>query len=554
MSKGVRSARIHPEQRWRWMRATTILVILSCCVSPQGVRGQDLGTWQLLLENAGIASMHTALTHFGTLVMIDRTDIGASQINLPPGVCRDSDDLVLKHDCTAHSVLYDPGTNTVRPLFLQTDPWCSSGQFMPDGTLMQTGGDFDGVRKIRTFVPCDPTGTCDWVESTTTELQSGRWYSTNQLLPDGRQIIFGGRSAFNLEFIPPNANGPLYFPFLNATNDDQNDNLYPYVHLLPSGNLFVFANRDSIEYNYLTDTVVRTFPQIPGEPRNYPSAGSSVMLPLLGSNNFSVVEILVCGGAQYGAYLNSAAQMPCSSTCGRMVVSDPIPTWDMTDVMPFPRCMGDMILLPTRDVMIINGAQQGSQGWTNAINPAFSPVLYYTYASPGYRMLPMAPTTIARMYHSTANLMQDGRIFIAGSNPHQFYVFNSDYPTELRVESFSPPYLSASNDVERPTITVAPQQITYNVPFTVTLSVPVALTTTVELNLVSAPYSTHSYQQGQRLVSLAVAAPVQVALASVYQVTATAPRGPTLAPPGYYMLFAVNRAIPSKAIWILVSS
>jgi len=64
-------------------------------------------------------------------------------------VCRDSNDLVLPHDCTAHSVLYDPGSNSVRPLFLQTDPWCSSGQFMPDGTLMQTGGDFDGVRKIR---------------------------------------------------------------------------------------------------------------------------------------------------------------------------------------------------------------------------------------------------------------------------------------------------------------------------------------------------------------------------------------------------------------------
>lgn len=209
-------------------------------------------------------------------------------------------------------------------------------------------------------MPCEPTGTCDWVESTT-ELQSGRWYSTNQLLPDGRQIIIGGRAAYNLEFIPPNANGPLYFPFLNATNDDQNDNLYPYVHLLPNGNLFIFANRDSIEYNYATDTVVRTFPQIPGEPRNYPSAGSSVMLPLLASNNFSVVEILVCGGAQYGAYLNSAAGMTCSNTCGRMVVSDPAPTWAMDDIMPIPRCMGDMILLPTRDVMIINGAQQGSQ-------------------------------------------------------------------------------------------------------------------------------------------------------------------------------------------------
>ena len=223
--------------------------------------------------------------------------------------------------------------------------------------------------KRRTFAPCPANGTCNWVESTTEALQVGRWYATNQLLPDGRQIIFGGRAAFTLEYIPGNPGGPLYFPFLNATNDDQNDNLYPYVHLLPNGNLFVFANTDSIEYNYVTDTVVTTFPAIPGNPRNYPSAGSSVMLPLLGSNNFSVVEILVCGGAQYGAYLNSVAQMPCSTTCGRMVVTDPNPAWDMTDVMPFPRCMGDMILLPTRDVMIINGAQQGARN-----SPSFAPV------------------------------------------------------------------------------------------------------------------------------------------------------------------------------------
>lgn len=48
----------------------------------------------------------------------------------------------------------------------------------------------------------------------------------------------------------------------------------------------------------------------------------------------------------------------------------------------------------------------GSQGWGNALNPAFSPVLYSTYAAAGARFTTLAPTTIARMYHSTANLMQ----------------------------------------------------------------------------------------------------------------------------------------------------
>lgn len=211
----------------------------------------------------------------------------------------------------------------------------------------------------RTFTPCPTNGTCDWVESQTLELQTGRWYATNQLLSDGTQIIIGGRSAFNLEYMPATSDGVVYFPFLNQTNDAETDNLYPYVHLLPDGTLYIFANQDSIQYNYLTNTVVKTFPQLLDTPRNYPAAGSSVMLPLLAANQFSSVEILICGGSQAGAYLNPTAQLPCVATCGRMTVTDANPFWSM-ETMPIPRCMGDMIILPTRDVIIINGAQQGT--------------------------------------------------------------------------------------------------------------------------------------------------------------------------------------------------
>lgn len=214
--------------------------------------------------------------------------------------------------------------------------------------------------KCRIFAPCPTTENCDWVESTQYQLESGRWYATNQLLPDGVQIIVGGRSAYNLEYLPPSAanNQPLYFPFLNKTNDAQNDNLYPFVHLLPDGNLYIFANRDSIVYNYIANTVVKKFPTIPGEPRNYPSAGSSVMLPLLAANQFSVVEVLICGGAQYGAFLQPWTNKTASITCERITVTDTNPTW-VEEKMPIPRCMGDMILLPTMDVLIINGASTG---------------------------------------------------------------------------------------------------------------------------------------------------------------------------------------------------
>ncbi len=52
----------------------------------QGVEAQ--GSWEIVQNNAGIASMHTAVTNYGTVVLLDRTDIGPSQLPLPDGVCR----------------------------------------------------------------------------------------------------------------------------------------------------------------------------------------------------------------------------------------------------------------------------------------------------------------------------------------------------------------------------------------------------------------------------------------------------------------------------------
>ena len=135
-----------------------------------------------------------------------------------------------------------------------------------------------------------------------------RWYATNQLLPDGRQIVVGGRYTYTYEFVPKRTRGEGSFAlgFLEEVQDKQNDNMYPFVHLMPDGNLFIFANRDSILLDYVNNRVVKTYPTIPGEPRNYPSAGSSVMLPLDYTNNFTVVEVLVCGGAQYGAFRSAS--------------------------------------------------------------------------------------------------------------------------------------------------------------------------------------------------------------------------------------------------------
>ncbi|KAL2504023.1 glyoxal oxidase-related protein [Abeliophyllum distichum] len=86
------------------------------------------GKWDLLLSNIGISAMHMQLLNNDKVVIFDRTDFGRSNISLPNGICRnDPNDVALKHDCTAHSVEYDVSANSIRPLMILTDTWCSSG-------------------------------------------------------------------------------------------------------------------------------------------------------------------------------------------------------------------------------------------------------------------------------------------------------------------------------------------------------------------------------------------------------------------------------------------
>ncbi|KAL2492012.1 glyoxal oxidase-related protein [Abeliophyllum distichum] len=85
-----------------------------------------------------------------------------------------------------------------------------------------------------------------------------------------------------------------------------------------------------------------------------------------------------------------------------VVVNQPNSIWEMED-MPFGRIMGDMVVLPAGDVLIINGAQAETQG------------------------IEMASQL-------------DGRVLFAESNPH--YFFSVEFPIKLRIKAFSPKHLS----------------------------------------------------------------------------------------------------------------
>ncbi|KAH9290122.1 hypothetical protein KI387_034239 [Taxus chinensis] len=392
--------------------------------------------------------------------MFDRTNFGPSQLMLDKGRCRDNPkDSVLTHDCTAHSIEYNIGSNRIRPLFIFTDTWCSSGAFASNGTLVQTGGSSDGGSDICYFTPCSG-GNCDWDNSQPTKLATDRWYASNQILPDNRIIIVGGNTKFNYEFVPKSTGeGVFSLPFLSqtVTTAQAENNLYPFLHLSSDGNLFIFANRDSILLDYKNNVVVKSFPKMPGDgPRNHPSTGSSVILPLSAADGFTKVEVFICGGSPDNGFTsaNAGIFVDALRSCGRMVITDQSPSWSMED-MPGPRTMSDMIILPNGEVIIINGARNGVAGWGMANTSVLTPYLYRPTAPFGRRFFTLAATSISRMYHSTANILPDGRVFVGGSNPHFGYVFTgTPFPTELQLEACSPYYLeNVYTKLFRPKIT-----------------------------------------------------------------------------------------------------
>ncbi|XP_024365322.1 aldehyde oxidase GLOX [Physcomitrium patens] len=250
------------------------------------------------------------------------------------------------------------------------------------------------------------------------------------------------------------------------------------------------------------------------------------MLPLDQANSFSLVEVLVCGGANEAAFLDPDARYPASQTCGQIDVGAKQPEWVMED-MPVRRTMGDMVNLPDGDVLIINGADKGSQG---------------------NRFTVLAAASIPRVYHSTANLLSDGRDLVAGSNTHAYYELNGLFPTELRVEAYSPAYLAANKNNIRPMYAYASGSIRYGRTFTMTFMVE-RLQGAFEVNMLSAPFATHSYSMGQRMLKLKVTEAV-LDDGGIYSITVTAPPNANVAPPSYYMLFPVQDGVPGRAIWV----
>lgn len=217
------------------------------------------------------------------------------------------------------------------------------------------------------------------------------------------------------------------------------------------------------------------------------------------------------------------------------------------------RVMGDMVLLPNGDVLIINGGGSGTAGWEYGRNAVLSPVIYRPYNRVGTRFEVQTASSRPRMYHSTAILLRDARVLVGGSNPHEFYRFTKVlFPTDLTLEAFSPSYVNAL----RPKI-VAPfsqSKITYGQTVHVRFTVPPGRidASSVMVTMVAPSFTTHSFSMNQRLLVLSGGNLVTVA-GNTHEIPVAAPGSVNLAPSGYYLLFVCHQGIPSEGIWVQIT-
>lgn len=142
----------------------------------------------------------------------------------------------------------------------------------------------------------------------------------------------------------------------------------------------------------------------------------------------------------------------------------------------------------------------------------------------------LATDPIPRTYHSGSFLLPDGRVMSVGDNPG-----NGTYNHNVSV--YTPPYLLKG---ARPSITsVIDGQWTYGDTQRITVDRPIA-----KAELIRPAAVTHSSDPNQRFVDL----PMTV---DGNNIDLNVTSNPNLAPPGWYMLFAVDaNGVPSVAQWV----
>lgn len=520
------------------------------------------GVWRLLPYFSEVLPVHAALLHTGKVLFFAGSgnnifrrsspdfgneakaiytsvvwDVGANSFEHPPTLRRPGGE-VIDYFCCGHCILSD-GRLLVGGGSAEYDKVVVGGQ------MQDAGHGFTGLKDALIFDPATDT----W--KAINPMAHGRWYPTLLMLPDGEAIATSGLDENG------NAAGSterLVNPDADAWQPGREFNLPLYPHLFvlrdrrlvyTGGKMDTKGPSDPLLFDLLQATQAVLIPGLDDADKCNQSA--SVILPPAQTQRF-----MILGGGPED--VDGQPRQPATNRTSIVDLGNPgnNPTYQRAADLNHERMHVNAVLLPDRTVLAAGGGVKREATAGGAPNPTeFNEVFEGEIYDPtNNRWTLTAPATVARLYHSVALLLPDGRVVAAGGNPDKgrnvAWLPPEDPLEEMRLEIFSPPYLfkfDAANP--RPLISGAPADIGYGPAFTIETAQAQQIESAC---LIRPGLTTHSFNVEQRLVDLPLEHPAPDQLSSRVDVNSA------VAPPGWYMLFLTDkRGVPSVAHWVHLS-
>lgn len=398
--------------------------------------------------------------------------------------------------------VWDPATETfqITPSFFG-DLHCAAQLTLPDGRVIVVGGQMNS-----THIGLKVTSIFDFRTNTWTEgakMMSARWYPTATPLGNGDILVTNGDDDHGHLVTIPEVYNPTTNTWRQLTTANREQSLYSFVYQLPNGKVYEAAPLANTAFLNVSGTGAWTDGPVSQWTTGAYSESGAMYAP---------GKILRVGGGDPGTARTAIIDMNAAN-----------PVWQETSPMAYARRRMNLVILADGNLMAVGGTRSSDSASSAVLEGEIWDRVTQSWTT-------VAAMSEARMYHSTALLLPDGRVLTGGG----------EASGRDNAQIYSPPYLFKGT---RPVISAAPATAAYGSTFFVGTSNPSAITSVA---MIRSGAPTHAIDMNQRYVPL------------TFSVTGgglnvTAPPDGNTAPPGYYMLIIKDaNGVPSVASWVRV--
>ncbi|MCH7905364.1 MAG: DUF1929 domain-containing protein [Armatimonadetes bacterium] len=416
------------------------------------------------------------------------------------------------------------------------------GQVLVAGSNWDGGDPLQSKKDVSFFKPATLPPD-QWDRDPSYFMNHQRWYPTITTLADGRLTAFMGYKEQAVPPPPPPVVSTIpevYLPQKNVWSElpasSQLPDLYPFMFVSKvRGVGDKLVNAGPGPDARALDLITLTWEDFPSHPTYNGQHHGSVAI-------YEPGKVLQSGGApsHLGEGIADAIVID---------FSDDSPQWSSVDPMKKKRRNHNLVPLPDGTVLAVGGNRIGQDPDNvppgESVDPVYEPEIFNPADGTWGDLLAPMPADHPRWYHSTAVLLKDATVLVAGGNGSPGFNTRSG-------DIFSPPYLDGSPI--RCSIQSFQSEINYGDTFQVTVDLEGG-SVVEKVSLLRLGAVTHSFDQNQRFVNLVFTEVLPPPTEGIQRLQVVAPANANDAPPGYYMLFVVNQSgVPCQtAAYIRVS-